>query len=298
TPHAAGDEHGSRWQLDDDSRQQPARRAVSPRHDDRDGELEHSGQGRPAAGRLCGQPRDSSHPSDRRHAARHVDRGNHRHGARGDRHAGDLRVPPERHQCGGSGRRPLPGNRRATEVRRPHRRVWTAAPDGHVLPHASDQRAPSREVLMAIVTISFVIMLTGILGAYWLFVIRPEEQVQQAFWKRLKGKRETVRTSCKLRKKARQLSSVPTFDATLMRSRNVVRPLELLIEQSGNRITVGTFLLTAATCGAVVAYITLKLSGMLLLAIGAGALAAWVPVRILQFQRTRRVLKFEEELPE
>ncbi|HZM62612.1 MAG TPA: type II secretion system F family protein [Vicinamibacterales bacterium] len=151
---------------------------------------------------------------------------------------------------------------------------------------------------MAIVTISFVIMLTGILGAYWLFVIRPEEQVQQAFWKRLKGKRETVRTASKLLKKARQLSSVPTFDATLMRSRNVVRPLELLIEQSGNRITVGTFLLTAATCGALVAYITLKLSGMLLLAIGAGALAAWVPVRILQFQRTRRVLKFEEQFPE
>ena len=151
---------------------------------------------------------------------------------------------------------------------------------------------------MAIVTISFVIMLTGILGAYWLFVIRPEEQVQQAFWKRLKGKRETVRTASKLLKKARQLSSVPTLDATLMRSRNVVRPLELLIEQSGNRMTVGTFLLTAVTCGALVAFITLNLSGILLLAIGAGALAAWGPVRVLQFQRTRRVLKFEEQFPE
>ena len=151
---------------------------------------------------------------------------------------------------------------------------------------------------MAIVTISFVIMLTGILGAYWLFVIRPEEQVQQAFWKRLKGKRETVRTASKLLKKAQQLSAVPTLDATLMRSRNLVRPLELLIEQSGNRMTVGTFLLTAATCGALVGFITMNFSGMMLLAIGAAALAAWAPVRILQFQRTRRVLKFEEQFPE
>ena len=151
---------------------------------------------------------------------------------------------------------------------------------------------------MAIVTISFVIMLSGILGAYWLFVVRPEEQVQQAFWKRLKGKRETVRTASKLLKKAQQLSSVPTLDATLRRSQDLVRPLALLIEQSGNHMTVGTFLLTAATCGALVGFITLKLSGMLLLAIAAAALAAWVPVRILQFQRTRRVLKFEEQFPE
>ncbi len=53
--HAAGDEHGARWQLDDRPRQQPSRRAVSPRHDGRDGEPEYPRKGHPPADRLGGQ---------------------------------------------------------------------------------------------------------------------------------------------------------------------------------------------------------------------------------------------------
>ena len=38
---------------------------------------------------------------------------------------------------------------------------------------------------MAIVIVSFVVVLAGILGAYYAFVIRPEEHQQRAFWRRL-----------------------------------------------------------------------------------------------------------------
>ena len=50
--HAAGDEHRPRRQLDDDPRQQPARRAVPPRHHGGDGQSEHPGEGDPPAGGL------------------------------------------------------------------------------------------------------------------------------------------------------------------------------------------------------------------------------------------------------
>jgi tight adherence protein B len=151
---------------------------------------------------------------------------------------------------------------------------------------------------MAIVTISFVVMLTGILAAYWLFVVRPEEQVQQAFWRRLKAKRDTARVASTLLRQAQQLSAVPSFDAALQRGRNVVRPLELLLEQSGTAMTVGTFVLMAATGAALVAFVVMRFTGLAPLALAGAAFATYVPVQLLRFLRTRRILKFEEQFPE
>ena len=69
--HAAGHEHRPRRQLDDHPRQQPARRAVPPRHDGRDGQPEHPGHGRAPADRLGRQPDRPGHPPVRRHAQGH-----------------------------------------------------------------------------------------------------------------------------------------------------------------------------------------------------------------------------------
>jgi len=151
---------------------------------------------------------------------------------------------------------------------------------------------------MAVVTISFVIVLTGILGAYWLFIVRPETQVQQAFWRRLRGRPGTAKVRSELLKQAQQLSTVPSFDAALRRGQNALRPLETLIEQSGNRMTVSVFLLTSGTCALVAAYIVLRLTGLALAAVPVAALAGWAPMSVLRFQRTRRTRKFEEQFPE
>ena len=151
---------------------------------------------------------------------------------------------------------------------------------------------------MAIVVISFVVLLTGILGAYWMFVVRPEAQVQQAFWRRLKVTRPAQAVQSKLLKQAQQLSALPSLDATLRRGQGLLKPLELLIEQSGNRMTVATFLLLSATCGLASGYLVVTFSGSLLIALGVGALGSVVPTKILRFQRTRRTLKFEEQFPE
>ena len=151
---------------------------------------------------------------------------------------------------------------------------------------------------MAIVLVSFVVLLAGILGAYYGFVVRPEEQQQRAFWRRLKAKAPNREVRSNLLKQAQQLSSVPTLDAALRRGQHTLRPLELLIEQSGVRITVGTFLLASVACGVVPAYLVITFTGMVLVGIVSGALTAWLPTSLLRYMRTRRVMKFEEQFPE
>jgi len=151
---------------------------------------------------------------------------------------------------------------------------------------------------MAIVVIWFVVILTGILGAYWLFVVRPEQQTREAFWKRLKATAPSEQVRSRLLKQAQQLSAVPTLDAALRHGQSALQPLELFIEQSGTRMTVATFLLLSATCGLVVLYLTWELTGSVPLAVGLGAFASWIPTSLLRVLRTRRILKFEEQFPE
>ena len=151
---------------------------------------------------------------------------------------------------------------------------------------------------MAIVLVSFVVLLTGILGVYWLFIVRPEAHAQQAFWRRLRLKTPSREVRSKLLKQAQQLSALPSLDATLRRGESILRPVELLIEQSGTRMTVAAFLLLSATCGIATMYIIVRLTDVFWLGLGAGALTATIPTSILRYMRTRRMLKFEEQFPE
>ena len=151
---------------------------------------------------------------------------------------------------------------------------------------------------MTIVALSFVVMLTGILGAYWMFVVRPEAQTQEAFWRRLRAKPATTRAESKLLKQAQHLSALPSLDGALRRSENLLRPVTLLLEQSGTRMTLGTFVLVSATFAAIAAALAMKLTGEPLMALVAGAFAARIPTSVLRVQRTRRVQKFEEQFPE
>jgi tight adherence protein B len=151
---------------------------------------------------------------------------------------------------------------------------------------------------MAIVIVSFVLVLAVILGAYYAFVIRPEERQQRAFWRRLRAKAPAREVRSNLLKQAQRLSALPSLDAALRRGGGLVQPIELLIEQSGTRMTVGAFLLVTATCGFVTAYVVNEFTGLMPMALGAGVLAAWTPTSLLRFLRTRRILKFEEQFPE
>jgi tight adherence protein B len=153
---------------------------------------------------------------------------------------------------------------------------------------------------MAFVLITFVVTLAVVIGAYWLFIVRPEEHVQDVIWRRLKskGKGGSTQPTTALMKRAQQLSNVPAFDALLSRSRSGLRPVEDLLQQSGTGMRVGTFVLITGLCGAVVAFLALSLTGLLSIAVPAGLFAATLPTAIMRMKRTRRILKFEEQFPE
>jgi tight adherence protein B len=148
------------------------------------------------------------------------------------------------------------------------------------------------------VVLSFVTTLTLVLGAYWLFVVRPEQAIEDNFWRRLRSKRPEGAVRGGLLKRAKQLSAVPSLNAMLDRSRRAIGPVDLLIEQSGSRMTVGAFLLASGLCGVAVAYVALRVSGMPLVALAAGPPTTMIPTLVLRIKRTRRVLQFEEQFPE
>lgn len=151
---------------------------------------------------------------------------------------------------------------------------------------------------MAIVVASFLITLALVLGVYWAFVVRLEQQAHQAVWKRLKTTAPSSRVRSQLLKRAKQLSDIPSFNAALDRGRSSLQPIETLIEQSGVRMTVGT-LLAASALSALVIFLAVQiLSGMRLLALPAAAFAAMVPTSFLRLKRTKRLLQFEEQFPE
>jgi tight adherence protein B len=129
-------------------------------------------------------------------------------------------------------------------------------------------------------------------------VVRPERQAHQVLWRRLKSPTSAARVRAELLKRAQQLSAVPAFNTLLSRGRAGVRPVERLIEQSGARMTVGTFLLASGLCGLVTVLAVQRLTGLLVVSLLLGAVATLLPTSCLRIKRTRRLLRFEEQFPE
>jgi tight adherence protein B len=147
--------------------------------------------------------------------------------------------------------------------------------------------------------VTFVLFFSGILAAYWAFVVRPEDVALGRVRKRLKGT-AAVKASIKgnLLKEQRALSAFGPIDALLRRSRSKVGGLQKLIEQSGVKTTAGTVIAASALLVLVVGLVALRISGTILMAGPAAAVAAMLPTAILRRLRTMRLRKFEEQFPE
>ena len=151
---------------------------------------------------------------------------------------------------------------------------------------------------MLFVLVTFVMTLLVVVGAYWLFILRPEDQVQTVIWRRLRTKAAGGKARADLQKRVQQLSSVPAFDAILTRSRSRFQAVEELLDQSGTGVQLGTFLLISLACGFAAAFVVLKVTGMLVAAIPSGLFAATLPTTVMRKKRDSRVRKFEEQFPE
>jgi len=152
---------------------------------------------------------------------------------------------------------------------------------------------------MIVPVLTFVIFFTGIYGVYWLVIVRPEEQAAGIVRRRLRATRQKAATKqTDLRKQVQALSSIGAIEALLKRNESRMTSLQLLIEQAGLNITVGTLLVGSAALGTLVFFVLFRSSGLLLLAAPTAVFVAIVPYQVVKYMRTRRMRKFEEQFPE
>ena len=144
---------------------------------------------------------------------------------------------------------------------------------------------------------AFVAFFLAILGAYWAFVVRPEERALGIVRGRLTP-RQAVKASMQreLLKQQQKLSSITAFDRLL--ARRDTKTLKALIEQSGTKVTVGTVVAGAGVLALVAFLAVWKLTGWMILGVPVALAAACVPFVALQRLRTLRIRKFEEQFPE
>lgn len=144
----------------------------------------------------------------------------------------------------------------------------------------------------------FLFVMSTVMGAYWAFVVRPEEQATGVLRRRLRKPVSRGVVESPLLKGDKELSAVHVLDTMLRRMQRVAVPLEVLVEQSGARLTVGTLVLMSACCAVAGFLVGQLVFRMLPVALVAAPIAAFIPYFVLRIKRTRRVLRFEEQFPE
>ena len=113
---------------------------------------------------------------------------------------------------------------------------------------------------MAIVVLTFILILGIVLGAYYAFVVRPERGERSTLLARLakpKGTSQLLKAGA-LERPVEKLSDVRAVQAVLLRANGLSRPIERLITQSGLQITVGTLVMASVLLGCL-GYLVVKL---------------------------------------
>lgn len=147
--------------------------------------------------------------------------------------------------------------------------------------------------------ITFIVSLAIVLGAYWAFIVRPEEQTIRRLRKRLsKEAEETKATAEGLTKRPIKLSALKGLDAMLSSSGTLLDPLRRTIEHSALPITLGVVVLAsvfAALLGYAIALFITSLTWVAsLTAIALGS----APVALVRIAANRRIGQFEEQFPQ
>ena len=151
---------------------------------------------------------------------------------------------------------------------------------------------------MAPVVLTFVVILAIVLGAYFLFVVRPERDERRKILRRAKVSSPGMPTVTQLERPKERLSGVDAVERMLSRAHGVSGPLEKLVTQSGLKITVGTLVMTCALA-ALGGYLLVKwLTFYTYLGLAAAPIFGVIPYLVVRFYRTKRMNTFEEQFPE
>jgi len=140
----------------------------------------------------------------------------------------------------------------------------------------------------------FVGVVGIIIGAYWVLVVRDEQKVID----RLQPRTEAKKALRGVIRPEERYSNVGAIHNALERTTPLTLPLQQLLEQSGLRLNVASFLLLSL-CLALGAYL---LAWIVLGSAIAGLILALllgiVPTLYVHRVRYKRMLKFEEHFPE
>ena len=148
---------------------------------------------------------------------------------------------------------------------------------------------------MGIAVAVFGMVLTTILGAYWVLVARPEQQGEQQILKRLRTTPGRVTT--RLAKTQDVLSSVAVLDVLLRRWSALTTPLQLMVIRSGKRVSVGALVMTSVLFGLVLGVLAAKLTTLMVgLVIGLGG--ACLPFLYIRRAAKKRLEAFEQHFPD
>lgn len=148
-----------------------------------------------------------------------------------------------------------------------------------------------------VVSAVFLAVLAIVLGAYWLLIVRPEQQRGGAVRRRLRGTGVRV-SKAEIGKSAEPLSTVGLLNAALQRWTGLSAPLRALIERSGLRMSVGVLVLLSVFVASVTATVSLLLSPYTMPALVLGVIAGIVPFMWVRHKAKRRLALFEEQFPE
>jgi tight adherence protein B len=150
---------------------------------------------------------------------------------------------------------------------------------------------------MSVIAFTFILVLSIVLGAYWAFVLRPEQVSERAVRARLKVQRkQNLRDT--LVKARDRMSGIGSLDATLARSGDALEPLSDLLTRSGLKITLGTFILASIFSGLVAMAVVSHFVASGLAMLGGGVAAAFLPYLVVKQAAAKRIATFEEQFPE
>jgi tight adherence protein B len=143
---------------------------------------------------------------------------------------------------------------------------------------------------------TFLISVVAVLGAYWLFVMRPEATEKAQLSGRLKTFKVKA-SNISIEAAPDRLSYLPFLEAILSKQRGLSAPLERMVVESGLKITVGTLLLMmflGAAAGALIGWWMSRLA----VGIIAAVLLSMAPYFYVRYKRNVRLATFEEQFPE
>jgi tight adherence protein B len=152
---------------------------------------------------------------------------------------------------------------------------------------------------MLAVVATFGLCLVIVLGAYWAFVLIPEDRSARLLRKRLKAEVPPENpTGGALTRRAAPLSALKGLDALLGRSGRLVEPLRRTVEQSGLQITIGLIVLATIFAASSAFLVIRLLTGLNWAAMVVAIAAGSAPYLLVRYAGVRRTRLFEDQFPQ